>query len=191
MIPESYKSDGYYLSTTDTNLSYSAEEKVTLHLSRSILEVGVDDDPENATQLTGQSISVNYEHSALVGNVQSFVSSDIERVINQSPLVRHLVPHFVRFDLSYAGGSKETEVLPDIQRYIRETQPGEAVESSDVQRLVMNRGATSIQNPIDLLAVVHNFDRTITLARSQDALTTGRIAAFVPDRVTLTRRSGG
>lgn len=191
MVAESYKSDGYYFSTTDTNLSFSPEEKLTLHLSRSILEIGVDDDPENATQLTGQSVSINYEHSSLVGNVQSFVSAETERVINQSPLARHLVPHFVRFDLNYSGGSKETEILPDLQRYIREIQPGDAMESSDLQRLVSNRGATRIQNPINMLAVVHNFDRSITLARSQDALTTGRIAAFVPDQITLTRQVAG
>jgi hypothetical protein len=191
MLPESYKSDGYYLSTPDTNLAFSPAEKVVLHLSRSILEVGVDDDPENATQLTGQSISINYEYSALVENVQSFISADTERVINQSPLARHLVPHFVRFDLEYFGGSKETEVLPDLQRYIREIQPSDAMEASDLQRIVSNRGATSIQNPINMLAVVHNYDRSITLARSQNALTTGRLAAFVPDRIVLTRRVAG
>lgn len=191
MVPASYKSDGYYFSTADTNLAFSPAEQLTLHLSMSILDVGVDDDPENATQLTGQSISVSYEYSSLVNNVQSFISAETERVINQSPLSRHLVPHFVRFDLIYAGGSKETEVLPDIQGYVRDIQPGDAMESSDIQRLVSNRGATSIQNPIDMLAVVYEFDRSITLARSQNALTTGRIAAFIPDQITLTRRVAG
>jgi hypothetical protein len=50
-----------------------------------------------------------------------------------------------------------------------------------------NRGATSIDNPIDLLAVIHNFDRTVTMERSQNALNTGRLAAFVPDVINLTR----
>ncbi|NDC42998.1 MAG: hypothetical protein EBZ77_15850, partial [Chitinophagia bacterium] len=67
--------------------------------------------------------------------------------------------------------------------------PDQALESSEVQALVTSKGATYIQNPIDLLAVVYNFDRSVTLVRSQDALTTGRLAAFIPDVVTLNRRT--
>lgn len=189
MSVDSYKSDGYYLTAKDSNLTFSPIEDLTLRFSRSVLDVGVDDDPENATQLTGQSVSISYEYANLIGDVQNYSLSEIERVVNQSPLARHLVPHFVRFDLTYTGGSRESEVLPDVQRYIRDTLPNEALESSDIQKLVHDRGATSIQNPIDLLAVVYNFDRTVTLARSQNALTTGRLAAFIPDNITLTRRT--
>lgn len=189
LIVEKYRSDGYYLTTSDANLSFSPVEKIELHLSRSILDVGVDDDPENATQITGQSISINYEYSSLIGNVQSYVSSDNERVVNQSPLVRHLVPHFVRFDLSYVGGPRASDLTPDLQRYIRDVEPGDALEVGDIQDLARRRGATGVTNPISMLAVVHNFDRTITLARSQDALTTGRLAAFIPDVLNVTRRS--
>lgn len=191
MVPGSYKSDGYYFSTSDTNLSFSTAEDITIHFSRSILDIGVDDDPDNATQLTGQSVSINYDYSSLVENVQSFISSETERVINQSPLGRHLVPHFVRFDLNYSGGSQATEIMPDIVAYIRDIDPAAALQSSSIQRLVTNRGATSIQNPIDMIAVVYDFDRSVTLVRSQDALTTGRIAAFVPDVINLTRRVSG
>lgn len=189
MTASSYRSDGYFLESGDDNLTFSTDEKVKINFSRSILDVGVDDDPENATQLTGQSVSINYEYSSVVGNVQSFISSDTERVINQSPLSRHLVPHFVRFDLVYSGGSKPAEITPDLESYVRDVEPNQAIESSDIQALVSGRGATSIQNPIDLLAVVHNFDRTVTLARSQNSLTTTRLAAFIPDILNVTRRS--
>lgn len=191
LVMEQFRSDGYYLTTANPNTSFSPVEDVTLHLSRSILELGVDDDPENATQLTGQSISVSYEYSSAVGNVQSFITSDQERVVNQSPLARHLVPHYVRFDISYAGGSKATEVTPDLERYIRLVPPGDALESSDIQGILASRGASSVENPISMIAVVYNFDRTVNLARSENALTTGRLAAFVPDRLNVTRRAGG
>jgi hypothetical protein len=188
MVVAVYRSDGNFLTTAVPNLSLSPAEKIELHISRSILEVGVDDDPDNATQITGQSLSVNYEYSSLVQGVQSFVGAESERVVNASPLARHLVPHFVRFTVSYTGGSKETEVQPILEAYVRDLQPDQTLESSDVQKIVSDKGATSISNPIDLLAVVHNFDRTVTLARSQDGLTTGRLAAFLPDILTVTRR---
>lgn len=189
MVVAGYRSDGYYLLTEDANTTFSTAESIELVLSNSILEVGVDDDPENATKLLGQRLSVDYEYASLVQGVQSFISADSERVINQSPLARSLVPHYVRFDATYSGGSKPEEVLPSVKDYILKIQPDVALESSDIQGLILNKGASYIQNPIDLLAVVYNFDRTVTVVRSQDSLSTGRLAAFVPDAVTLTRRT--
>ena len=189
MTAEGYASDGYYLSTNDSNTSMSPYESLFMHLSGSILPVGVDDSPENSIRLSGQSMSVSYEYSSLVSTLQSFITSDTERVVNENPLGRHLIPHFVRFDLNYSGGSREVEVQPDVETYIKNVLPDVPLESSDVQNIVRGRGADSIQNPIDLLAVVCNVDRSITVARSQDALSTGRLAAFIPDRIKLTRRN--
>jgi hypothetical protein len=85
------------------------------------------------------------------------------------------------------GGSREDVVIPDIEEYLVGLTPVEALESSDLQRVILNRGATSITNPIDLIAIVHNVDRSITAARSQNALTTGRLAAFIPDVLDVVR----
>lgn len=187
MTAEGYRSDGYYLTTDDENLTFSTVERPKLVLSRSILESGVDDDPVNALQLTGQSIQVTYDRSALVSDVQGYVSSDVERVVCASPLSRHLIPHFVRFDLTYTGGSKESVVVPEIEEYVRALYPIDELESSDVQKIVLDRGATSIDNPLDLITIVHYPDRTVYATRSQDALTTGRLAAFIPDVLNITR----
>jgi hypothetical protein len=188
MTVTGFRSDGYSLTTDDANLTFSPVERPKLHVSRSILEVGVSDDPANATQLAGQNLQVNYERSSLAGNVDSFSRSETERVINESPLGRHLVPYFVRFDLTYAGGSKEDVVTPDLTTYIQELYPNDALDVSDLEKLVSNRGATAIDNPIDLIAVIHNVDRTVTVERSQNKLNTGRLAAFIPDVLTVTRR---
>lgn len=182
---DSFNSDGYFLTTDDSNLTFSLAEKPKLVISKSVLEQGVDDDPSNATQIVGQNLQITYERSDLVGSVQAFVSSEIERVSVQSALARHLIPHFVRFDLNYVGGSTEDVVTPDIDTYITTLFPADALESSDLQKIVSDRGATSITNPIDLIAIVHNVDRSVVAARSQNALTTGRLAAFIPDDVGL------
>ena len=189
MLITGYRSDGYYLSTQEPNLTFSPVEDIELVLSRSILEIGVDDSPENATQLAGQQLSISYEYSSTVQSLQSFVSSEGERVINDSPLARHLVPHYVRFDLTYAGGSLPAVIMPYIDDYVQSVAPDVPLESSDVQKIVSDKGSVSITNPVDLMAVVCNFDRTINLVRSNNSLTTGRLAAFIPDVITLTRRS--
>ncbi len=187
MTAEGYRSDGFYLTTKDPNTTYSTIEDVQLVLSRTILEVGVDDDPSNATQISGQNIQITYDRMPTVTDVQNFASSDIERVVCSSPLARHLTPHFVRFDVNYVGGSRESVVRPDVEKYIRDIFPNGALESSDVQKIISNRGAQSITNPIDLIALVYNFDRSVYAARSQNALTTGRLAAFIPDVLNITR----
>lgn len=182
-----YRSDGYYLTTEDENLSFSTAERPWLVVSRTVLEQGVEDDPQNATQLSGQSIQVTYDKSSMVGGVQNFASSEVERVVCSSPLSRHLIPHFVRFDVNYRGGSRESVVIPDLEKMIRNLYPMDPLESSDIQQIISGRGATSIDNPIDIIAVVHYPDRRIYIARSQDKLTTGRLAAFVPDVLNVTR----
>ena len=183
-----YESDGYWLTTDDPNLSFSPVEPLRLRLSRSILEVGVADDPENATQLSGQNIQIAYERSTLVLGTHNFVTAETERVICSSPLARHLVPYFVRFDVSYAGGSKPTEITPSVEKYIRELSPDDFLEVSDIQGLLSAKGASSITNPVTLVAIIHNADRSVSVERSQNRLNTGRLAAFIPDAINITRR---
>ena len=182
-----YRSDGYFLTTKDENLTFSTTEDIGLVISRSIQELGVDDDPANATQMSGQSIQITYERASLVGDVQNFIGSEAERVVCSSPLSRHLIPTFVRFDLRYAGGSREDVVVPEIEQLIRDLFPQDALESSDIQKVVLDRGATSIKNPLDLIGIVHYPDRTIYATRSQDSLSTGRLSAFIPDRLDVKR----
>jgi hypothetical protein len=63
------------------------------------------------------------------------------------------------------------------------------MESSDVQKIVSDKGAVYIANPLELMAVVYDFDRSVYMVRSSDSLTTGRLAAFIPDAITLTRKT--
>lgn len=183
-----YRSDGYYLTTEDASTSFSAIESVGLVLSRTLLENGVDDDPQNATQISGQNIQVTYERAPLINDLQNFIGSEVERVVCSSPLSRYLIPHFVRFDVSYIGGSRESVIVPEVEQHIRDIYPQGALESSSIQKIVMNRGATSITNPLDLIAIVHYTDRTVYASRSQNSLSTGRLAAFIPDRLNIVRR---
>jgi hypothetical protein len=188
LVGSGFRSDGYYLTTDNTNLTFSPVELPKLHLSRTILEVGVSDDPSNATQLLGQNIQLNYDRSTLTNNVDNYARSETERVVNESPLGRHLIPYFVRFAMTYSGGSAENVLVPDIEDFIQKLYPTDSLNVSDLERLAANRGARSVDNPIDLVAVVHNFDRTVTVERSQDYLNTGVLAAFVPDALTVTRK---
>jgi len=184
---QGYNSDGYYLTTDNDVTSFSQVEVVHAHFSRTINEIGTDDDPSVSTQLLGQNLQISYDLSVLTGNVQNFLSSDRERVICANPLARHLVPHFIRFDAVYAGGPKETEVQPDLETLIHALFPEQQLQVSAIEKILSDRGATSITNPLTLYGIIHNNDRTITLERSQDRINVGRLAAFIPDRVNIKR----
>ena len=79
-------------------------------------------------------------------------------------------------------------VIPDIESYVTAIYPTDALTVSALVKLCSNRGARSVSNPVDLIAVVHNVDRTITVERSQNQLNTGRLAAFIPDVLNVVRK---
>lgn len=187
MTVTGYKSDGYYLTVADPDMTFSPLEKPFMVLSRTILEQGVDDDPRNATQLTGQSLQIDYDSSSVVEDVQNFIMSETERVVCSSPLSRHLIPNFVRFDMTYYGGSTEDIVSSDVQKYIRNIYPMDGLSASQLITIAANRGATKITTPITMLSIVHYFDRHVYAQRSQDTLITGRLSAFIPDILNITR----
>jgi hypothetical protein len=191
MTAAGYKADGYYLTVADSDLTFSTNERPTLVMSRSILEQGVDDDPRNATYLTGQSVQISYDRSGIVSDVQNFLLAETERTVCASPLSRHLIPHFVRFDLEYFGGSTEDIVSKDVNTYIQQVYPVDGLNASQLVQICCKRGATKVTNPITMLAIVHYVDRTVYAQRSQNTLRTGRLNAFVPDAVNITRNISG
>jgi hypothetical protein len=184
-----YQSDGYHLEVVNPNLSYSTEEDVKLVISHRILTVGSSDRPDEATALSDQNIQVNYERSPLTASIQSFARSELERVLCASLLVRHLQPHYLNFTLNYRGGSSADIVEADVKGYIADLTPSDRCESSDLQNLALRRGATYVQNPINLVAVIHDEERKVSVDRSQDYVTHGRLATFFLGTVTVSRET--
>lgn len=189
MTLEGYESEGYRLVVADSNLSYSMQEQVKLLLSRRLLLVGSSDRPDEATVLSGQNIQVNYDRSPLTNQIQNFASAELERVLTASIVVRHLQPHYLNFTLNYRGGSDAPVVERDVLDYLANLSPDDRVEVSDIQDLASRRGATYVENPIELVAVAHAADRSISVDRSEDYVTKGRLATFFAGEVTVTRET--
>jgi hypothetical protein len=181
---------GYSLFTNDPNMTFSMGEKPWISLPAVYFPVGTSDDLSTAVNLAGQNLQINFDSSALIEEVQNFMMDESERVTCYSPLVRHLVPFFTRLDVTYDGGSKASIVQTDAVNYIRNLYPSQPLDAANVQKLVTNRGATSVDNPVDCMAVVHQVDRTVWMEWSRDRVNaTGRLAAFFPDVTTFTRRT--
>jgi len=189
LVLEGYESEGYRLVVADANLSYSTQEQVKLLLSRRLLLVGSSDRPDEATLLSGQNTQLNYDRSSLTAQIQSFASSELERVLTASIVVRHLQPHYLNFTLNYRGGSDSPVVEQDIFDYLNGLTPDERVEVSEIQDRASRRSADYVENPIELVAVAHAADRSISVDRSEDYVTKGRLATFFPGEVVVTRET--
>jgi hypothetical protein len=184
-----HRSLGYRLSTVNEQLSFSIAEQPWLHVSPAIISIGASDDPENAIQVAGQNLQISYEWASVVSSFQSFVSSDAERVTNENVLVRHLLPHLVRFDITYRGGATETNVRAEIAAYVNGLNPDEILESVRVQNIPIALGATSVSTPVDLVAIVHQMNRKMVAEQSSNYLNTGRLAGFFVDAINVQRRT--
>ena len=184
-----YRGYGYYLYTKDTDLTFSMAEAPWMSLPAIYYPVGVSDDPSNAVNLLGQNVEINYDSSALVEEVQNYVMSETDRNTNSSPLVRHLIPYAVRLNVSYVGGSKASVVEADATTYIQNLYPSQPLTSYNVQSWIANRGGTDMTNPIMVMAVVQQIDRSVWMEMSQDRINSGRLAAFLPDVLTFTQQT--
>ena len=97
----------------------------------------------------------------------------------------------MRFTLVYFGGSTADLVTSDAEAFITAILPSGSLNASDLENICANRNATSVQNPIDLIAIIYNIDRSLTAERSQNALDTGLTAAFFPDVLQSPRNISG
>lgn len=185
--PEGYRSDGYLLQPKDTNLSYSTEEELEIILSRSVNNNGTNDDPEEATQLQGRSLSLTGQGSDLIAQIQTTLLTDASRDICANPLARCLLPHFIRLDVRYTGGPRPEALSPQLAAEVESLQPEDALEASRISQLVREAGATGVENPLTLCVLVHQQDRRVVLQMSQDRVNVQGLAAYYPDMLRLTR----
>lgn len=178
---EGYHSEGWDITVEDENLSYSMAEKPNLSISPRILVEGVDDDPNNYTELVGTSIQVNYERMPLVSHVHSFVMEKRNRIVCESPLARALFPTYIRTYINYRGGGSTSDVRADLVELIEQTIPEQDLETSDMHHLVRRLGSSYVRQPITVVGIEHQKDRRIWITRSEDAIATGRLSAMIPD----------
>jgi len=176
-----YDSDGWSVSTEDTDFSFSMAERPWLHVTPRLLLVGSDDDPSNYEELVGRSFQITYDRDPIVEEVHAFVRDQQQRVVCESPLARALLPIFVRTSIFYRDGDAVIDTRAGIVDVIRKVLPEQYLEVSDIIDVVMRGGANYVQLPITVIGVAHNRDRTVFAARSKDLISTGRLSALIPD----------
>lgn len=193
------RGDGYRLSVENDVLSFSRAEVLNAEISRTILLPGSSDSPEEYVQLSRQNVQVNYDRSALTDAIQSFVDSDLQRVVCEEILARHLLPHYVLLNWAYVGGSSEPEMVRALEELLDEIEPDTQVETDDLVEVLRRRGATSVYTPDSaavtgrtaplFIVVYHDEQRRIRGLLVRDFIDANRTQRFIADSLELSRVS--
>lgn len=197
MAVSGHRSDGYRLRTTNSALSYSRAEELIADFSPTLLVVGSLDAPSEALQLSRQNISVQYDRSQLVDEVQNFCDSTFNRVVVADLLARHLFPNYVSTSVYYVGGAGEARARAEIEDLLDSIEPGDELEVTKMVTRIVRAGATSVY-ALDaasgtgraapaLVVVYHNADRTVSASLVRDRVATTRTRRFIPDNLSLRR----
>jgi len=176
-----YYSEGWDVTTDDADTSYSTVEVPRLHLSPRVLLAGVEDDPAEKEELVGRSIQIAYERDPLVEQIQDFLREPRYRVLVSNPLVRSLLPTFVRTYIEYRGGGTVETVRTLLTAHITAVLPSNMLEVDALAALIRSTGPTKVTYPVTLVGLAHQRDRTIVTQRSVDQLSTDRLSALIPD----------
>jgi hypothetical protein len=210
---DTYSSIGYRHVVMDPTLSYSVNETGYLDLPLNVLPVGAVDSKDNLVRVVGSPVQVSYERADIVGMVQNFVDSASDRLIAANILVRHFLPAYLSYDAFYQGGSDPSVIVKDIRAYLDQIPIETAVDVSELERLINNRGGNP-DTPTTLSATIYDWDRKMWVEFSSNALGgasstdtlvpyngSPRVAFFIPgpdvsgqdplpagERINLTRR---
>lgn len=176
-----YGSEGWELEVEDENLTYSMVEELVIRFSPRVLLVGLADDPDNYEELLGASFEVNYERSTVIEEMDSLVRSVQQRNICQSPLARILLPTYVRTSISYNEGLTEEDARTEIKNLIEDVLPERQLEVSDITAILTESGSTKVVMPITVIGIAHQLDRSLVVERSEDAISSTRLSALIPD----------
>lgn len=187
---EGHRHDGYTLSTNDETRTFSTEEMPRLALPRRVNAVGTNDDPEESTYLLGKQLQVTSDSANVVREAQEYLDSDAGRDTASIPLARALTPHFIHLAVNYVGGPSKEEVEAELSRKIHALFPEEALAVDDIVQIVRALGASSMQLPMRLFAVVVGKDRKVRLHTSLDRISAGNQSAFYPTGLVIRRSRG-
>lgn len=184
-----HKCYGYTLRNTNPVLAFSTEEEVFAVITSQILELDVDCTPSNSRLIAGKNVRVNYKRSDTTDDVHTFITADTERVVCASVVAKHLLPTYVKGTLNYTGQVDEATALTNLTDLIEGLSPDDRLEISDVTALLSNFGATYIQTPLVLAALVQDTDRDIYVRFIEDTRELGDLVTYFVDELTLVRLS--
>jgi hypothetical protein len=185
MTVEGHRSFGYELVSRNIALTWGNAEELDLIVTPYIMDPLGTDTFVDLVMVPARELQFSVDTSATVGDVQGFLMSTFNRVVNNSPYAKHYQPAYVRFVVQYTGGSSESVVKDDLYTLIDNLPPTQSLSTYDVQGVMKGRGAATLENPLEILAIIHEMDRSVRTIRTTNRLSTPRTAHTISDRDSI------
>jgi hypothetical protein len=180
-----YDSHGYRIDVSDNRYTFSTKEEATLSLSAVFLPTGLDDTLSNLVTVSDQSIRFDYEYVPTVAEVQSLLSSELDRVLCANALARHFLPAYVSLDITYTGGNSPATVVAALQDSINSMSAVDELDLSKLEKILHNNAVTQYGHPITLITLTHDIDRKIVGTQAEGVINDDNIAYNGTNRTTF------
>ena len=183
-----FNSLGYELIVENESYSFSDAEKLCIRVT-SIVLADFATSFNDAFICPTSNVGVEYERSQLVEDIQSFLLTDTNRVVNNNPLARHYLPAYLYMNLVTDGGKPVDDLKADLVKFLLSLFPNKTLEVYDVEKVMVQGGVEFVQHPVNLVFVAHNADRTVEMFRSDNEITLDNKYHIMEDdeNITITR----
>lgn len=169
------EADGWVLQSPSEHESFSSRDLPYLNFSAW---------PDDATFFTDDeaayAVRITYESASYVAEAQAFVESEENAPVGEDLLVRHLLPAYVRLNISSDVGSPAG--VPALEEHLLGLRSGAALQASDLVDALADAGATYTVLPLTLLVLEYAGDRTVSLRISETQVVSSEAHTYLPDQ---------
>lgn len=176
--PFNYTSEGWSLSSADTDYSFSVNETLRLSFTSTF---------NDGISIDGEAARVIYEYVPTVQSIQDYVDGVDIRVVTTDILIKHFQPAYVDIALQYEGSVEEDDVELQVRNYINRIGQGDYFEISDLVSLLYEYGVTRIVFPVEVFTLILGKERTYTAKRFTDRYKTDKRVHFIARNVDITK----
>ena len=165
-----HKSFGYEMVVENTDYSYSLGEECSIKTTGVILG-STDTSLEKVYALPGADVTITYERSQSVADVQGLLFGKDLRVVCNNPLSKHFFPAYPYADISYGdSGYSASEIKVLLEEYFKTLYPNKPLEIYDVTSILSRRGVGYVKFPQTLAFLVHDENRVMKIVRDENII---------------------
>jgi hypothetical protein len=172
LTAENYTSLGYEILTENNNYTYSLGEVSSIKTSGIVLGEFASSF-EDVYEVAGARVTIRYDRSQTVSDVQAYMLQPSARVVCNNPLVRHFFPAYPMMSVNYGGNVTEERVREKVGDFLTTIYPNSPLTIYDLQTALTRDGVTYLRLPQEVAMLVYDKDRKRRLVRDTNIVTLG------------------
>jgi hypothetical protein len=131
----------------------------------------IQDSLEDVFALPGADVTLTYERSQAVANVQGLLLDKDLRVVCNNPLSKHFFPAYPFAGIDYGdSGLSASEVKVLLEQFFKTLYPNKPLELYDVAALMARNGVGYVRFPQTLSFLAHDENRVMRIVRDENII---------------------